>query len=163
MPYSALSDALPVDSNGRRFMGVSGRLFAGTTSVDNANEAIVHTLLVDANNDALVSATGLLVRGGAATASDASDGTDDELITGAAAGLRLMGFSVKETSGSATSAFFLRNGISNAGALTYTVTLAANESRGEWFGPDGIASASGIWLERTSGNTTAVVFWKVAS
>lgn len=100
----------------------------------------------------------------AATAVDAGDeASTDEAIAGAAANTRLVGFSARETTGTAGSVFNIRHGTSNAGALLVTVSLGVNESAREWYGPDGLAAASGIWLERVSGTTSAVVYYKVAS
>lgn len=100
----------------------------------------------------------------AATATDAGDesGTD-EAIAAAAAGTRLVGFSARETTGAAGAVFNIRHGTSNAGALLVTVSLGPNESTREWYGPDGIAAASGVWLERVSGQTSFVGYAKVAS
>lgn len=115
-------------------------------------------LATDANAVSTVG-TGIMV---AATATDAGAGTDDEAITGAAAGLRLMGFSAEETA-AGTATVILHNGTGTGDAVTYTFSLAAGESRGEWFGPDGIASAAGIYLERVTGTTRVVVFHKAVA
>lgn len=157
--YPALSKPLPVDSNGRRFLGASGRLLFGFQSPDDVDESILGIVLVDLNGDPI------LVTGAASGAStfDAGPGTNDEAIVAPTTGLRLMGFSCYETTGSAGSAFLLREGTSNAGGARYAVTLGPNESRGEWFGPDGIASPGGIWLERTTGDTQMLVHYKVVS
>jgi hypothetical protein len=100
---------------------------------------------------------------GAATAVDAGDeAATDEAIAAAAAGTRLVGFSARETTGGAGSVFNIRHGTSNAGALLVTVSLGVSESAREWYGPDGIAAASGLWLERVSGQTSFVGYYKVA-
>lgn len=99
----------------------------------------------------------------AATALDAGDeAATDEAIAAAAAGTRLVGFSARETTGTAGSVFNIRHGTSNAGTVLVTVSLGVNESSRAWFGPDGIAAASGIWLERVSGQTSFVGYYKVA-
>lgn len=154
---------LPSDPLGYRFSGVAD-LKAGGVQQGSSEYATADVRLMAADGQTpLTSFPVSLTAGAGAEAVDRGDGTDDEQAVASAAGLRLLGFACKETTGSAGSAFNLRNGTSNAGALLYTVTLGANESRGEWFGPDGIAAASGIWLERTDGNTTVVVFWKVVA
>lgn len=100
----------------------------------------------------------------AATAVDAgAEATTDEAIAAAAAGTRLIGFSARETTGSAVAVFNLRHGTSNAGALLVSVSLGKSESAREWYGPDGLAAASGIWLERVSGTTSVVGYYKVVA
>lgn len=158
----SISSNLPSDPLGYRFAGVAGKMQGGTQqgSTDYST-ADVRLMSSDGQTPLLyvpVSGAGIHV---AATAVDSSNGIDDELVVGAQAGLRLLGFSSQEATAAAGAAFYLRNGTSNAGALLYAVTLGANESRGEWFGPDGIAAASGIWLERTDGNVLVVTYYKV--
>jgi hypothetical protein len=65
----------------------------------------------------------------------------------------LMGYSVKESTNTAgaTAAMRLRAG-TVTGAILATVTLAQNESTGDWFGPSGIAAAGGVYLELLSGS-----------
>lgn len=62
----------------------------------------------------------------------------------------LLGFSAKETTGSAPAAFRLRGG-GVAGTVLSTVTLAGGESVRDWFGPSGIAAAGGVYFELVSG------------
>lgn len=100
----------------------------------------------------------------AASSVDAGDeATTDESIAGPSAGLRLIGFSSRETIGSGGAVFNLRHGTSNAGALLVTVSLGPGESAREWYGPDGLAAASGIWLERVSGQCVVVGYSKVVA
>jgi len=97
--------------------------------------------------------------GTAATALfDAAD-TADQAITGAAGGLRLMGFTIRETAG-AVAAVTIRNGTGTGDAAITLTNLAASESVTVWYGPDGIASASGIFADRTTGTTELVVYYK---
>jgi hypothetical protein len=99
-----------------------------------------------------------------ATAVDAGDeATTDEAIIGAAANTRLIGFSARETTGTAAAVFNIRHGTSNAGTLLVSVSLGVSESTREWYGPDGIAAASGIWLERVSGQIQFIGYYKVAA
>jgi hypothetical protein len=98
----------------------------------------------------------------AATPVDAGDeAATDEAIAGAATGLRLIGFSARETTAAAVAVFNIRHGTSNAGAILVSVSLGPNESAREWYGPDGIAAASGIWLERVSGTIQVTGYSKV--
>jgi hypothetical protein len=100
----------------------------------------------------------------AATSFDAGSEADtDEGILGATAGARLMGFSAKEMTGSNPALLYLRNGTSNVAPTVVICSLSPNESVREWYGPDGIASASGIWLERSTGLISVVVYYKVVA
>jgi hypothetical protein len=74
-----------------------------------------------------------------------------------------MGFSVRETTGTAAAVLNLHHGTSNAGPILVTVSLGASESAREWYGPDGIAAASGIYLDRVSGTSQVSVYSKVVS
>jgi len=67
MTYSNLTVTLPADLTGaRRFAGVSGKLFTGTENPSNADEAMVHVILVDANNTPLVTRVDMDSGGGTA-------------------------------------------------------------------------------------------------
>jgi hypothetical protein len=143
------SGGLKVDGSGTA-LPVSGTFWQATQPVSGT---------VTANAGTNTSTAAL----GAATATDPGGTTTSLQVVGATTSLRLVGFSARETTGTAGSVFNVRHGTSNAGALLATVSLGANESAREWFGPDGIAAASGIWLERVSGSTTFVGYSKVAA
>jgi hypothetical protein len=97
-----------------------------------------------------------------ATAVDCGDkASTDEAIAAAGAGTRLIGFSARETTGTAGAVFNIRHGTSNAGTILVTVSLTSGESAREWYGVDGIAAASGVWLERVTGTTQVVGYAKV--
>jgi len=119
------------------------------------------TIVVNVDGSAVGSSgTGINV---AATAVDCgAEASTDEAIAAAAAGTRLMGFSCKETAGAVATISF-HNGTANGDPTIYVVNLNANESRGEWFGPDGIAAAGGIWLQRITGTTQVVGYFKVVA
>lgn len=70
---------------------------------------------------------------------------------------RLFGFSARESAG-ATAVFKLFDGTDATGTLLADVTLAANESVRDWFGDRGIAVATGIYLQRTSGACNVTIF-----
>jgi hypothetical protein len=73
---------------------------------------------------------------------------------------RLLGFSVRETTGSAGAQVRFRSGTTVSGSpLGAGVTLAANESVREWFAPHGILVPTAVFVERVSGSTEVVVFW----
>ncbi len=99
----------------------------------------------------------------AATSTDegAKSGTDEE-IAPAAAGTRYLGFSARETAGAAA-VFSIHNGTGNGDPILDSISLAANESRSEWYGESGIASAGGIWLQRISGSSQVSGRFKVVA
>lgn len=78
---------------------------------------------------------------------------DVDAAVAASAGLRLKGFSARESAGTAAAATFqIVNGATGAAAgKVFVVELTANESRSEWFGPEGIDCASGISIDWIAG------------
>jgi hypothetical protein len=45
------------------------------------------------------------------------------------------------------------------GTALIPVTLAANESRADWYGPGGIACAGGLSIDYLAGTPTVVLFY----
>ena len=84
-------------------------------------------------------------------------GTGDEVGIAGTAGMRLMGYSIKETAG-AVATLLLRHGATVAGDIVAAENFAAAGSETRWFGPQGIPVGSGIFIERLTG-TTAVTLW----
>lgn len=87
---------------------------------------------------------------------------DVDAAVAAATGLRLMGFASRESAGvAAVATFRLVHGATVAGGTTlYPVELSASESRGEWFGPDGIAVPDGISIDVIAGTVDVTLFTK---
>ena len=79
-------------------------------------------------------------------------GTGDEAGHAAAAGLRLMGYSVRETAG-AVATLNIEHGTANSSPVMAAINLAAAGSAVQWFGPQGLNCASGVWIERLTGTT----------
>jgi len=82
----------------------------------------------------------------------------DHATVAAATGLCLMGFSVRESSGTAAAQFALRNGTGTGDPLLVNVTLNANESDSRWFGPGGLAAAAGIFFDLIAGAVEVQVY-----
>ncbi len=77
----------------------------------------------------------------------------DEAGVAATAGLRLMGYSVREgAAGVAT--LNIEHGTANSSPILAAENLAANTSQLRWLGPQGLPCAGGIWIERLTGTTT---------
>jgi hypothetical protein len=79
-------------------------------------------------------------------------GTGDEAGLAAAAGLRLMGLSVRETAG-AVATLNVEHGTANSSPIMDAINLAAAGTVTHWFGPQGLPCAGGIWIERLTGTT----------
>jgi hypothetical protein len=84
-------------------------------------------------------------------------GTGDEAGIAAAAGLRLMGYSIKETAG-AVATLLLRHGDAATDTIMLAENFAAAGSVTRWFGPQGLPVQDGVFIERLTG-TTAVTLW----
>ena len=99
-------------------------------------------------------------------------GADDFLITDIAAGstdvqakaaedrLRFCGFSLRETTGSAPAVIKIYRGTSTAGALLFTISVAASESRSEGPWTSCLPSAAGVFITR-SGSAEIAIYTKV--
>jgi hypothetical protein len=95
----------------------------------------------------------------AATATAVASGTTDVAGVAAGTGLRLLGYSIHESASSAAVAtVIIRNGTSNAGGMLAAEEIAADGAVTRWFGPNGIAAAAGIWIDRVAGETELVIY-----
>jgi hypothetical protein len=91
-----------------------------------------------------------------------SASADVDAAVAAATGLRLMGFSCRESAGSAAVAAFniKHSATGGAGTQIVSVELAANGSLTQWFGPQGIdVATSGLSLERAAGTFDCTLFY----
>lgn len=70
----------------------------------------------------------------------------------------LMGWSVANESTTALAAFIIYNNTEVGGQAVHPVNLYDNESSREWFGPDGIWMAVGVWFQVTAGTISGSVF-----
>lgn len=98
---------------------------------------------------------------------DVNDGitADVDAAVAAVAGLRLMGFACRESAATAAAATFrIMHGATVAGGTVLVpVELAANESTRDWFGPEGIACASGLSIDVIAGTVDVELFYKVVA
>lgn len=76
----------------------------------------------------------------------------DEAGIAATAGLRLMGVSVRETA-AGVATLNIEHGTANSSPIMVAFNLAAAGSDMQWFGPQGLPCAGGIWIERLTGST----------
>lgn len=96
---------------------------------------------------------------------DVNDGitADIDAAVAAIAGLRLIGFACRESAATAAAATFriVHGATGAAGTVLVPIELAANESTREWFGPEGIACASGLSIDHIAGTMDVELFYKV--
>ena len=85
----------------------------------------------------------------------ATAATTDEQGIAAAAGLRLMGYTIRETA-AAVATVNLCHGTSNA-TIIAGENLAASSSVTRWFGPQGLPVDAGVYIERLTGGSTQVI------
>lgn len=109
-------------------------------------------MLVDSDGDAEPSNTPPAAVTNTAVNSGNSITGDQNAAIAAVAGLRLYGFSVMEDAG-ATASFRIMHGATvGAGVQVEPVSLTANESTSDYWGPEGIAVASGVSIDWVSGS-----------
>lgn len=89
-------------------------------------------------------------------------GTGDEAGKAAAHGLRLMGYSVRESAAGAATVN-IEHGTANSSPVMAAETLAASTGAVRWFGPQGLPCADGIWIERVAGNTAVFLITMIDS
>src|SRR5688500_9488238 len=100
----------------------------------------------------------------AATASDEGDeAVTDEAIAAPAADLRLMGLSARETTENSRAIFSIHRGTATTDPVLVTVSLGAGESTREWYGPEGLEAAAGIYLQRVSGAVQVIGYYKTVT
>ena len=81
-----------------------------------------------------------------------------------APGLRLIGFSCRESAASpAAATFIIIHGSVAAGTALVPVELTLDESRVDWYGPDGLDVANGISIDWVAGTFDLHLFYKTLS
>lgn len=88
---------------------------------------------------------------------------DVDAAVAGVAGLRLVGFSARESAATAAAATFIivHGATGAAGTAVAPVELALNTSTSAWFGPDGIACPNGISVDWIVGTVDIHLFFKV--
>lgn len=131
------------DDTGHQHVKVDGSLPAGTAIVGS------------------VGGLGIMVAATAVVSAAAT--TDADALVAAATGLRLIGFSIVETAGAAATLKIIHGATGAGGTELVGVNLAASESTSDWFGPEGIAAASGLSIDRITGTTRVVLYYKTVA
>ena len=86
---------------------------------------------------------------------------DVDAAVAAAAGLRLMGWSARESDGTPAAASFniVHGATGDGGDQIIPVELAANGIAHQWYGPQGIAVANGISTNHVAGTYDLTLFY----
>lgn len=90
---------------------------------------------------------------------------DVDAAVAAAAGLRLMGFNVRESKSSAAvcTGRVIHGATGATAAPLHTFELAADTEKTYWFGPQGIACASGLSVDHIAGEFDIILYYMVAA
>jgi hypothetical protein len=90
---------------------------------------------------------------------------DSNATVAAAIGLRLIGYSIKETAGvpAATTGRIMHGATVAGGTSVINFNLALSTSDTKWFGPDGIACPNGISVDWLTGQFDITLFYKIVS
>lgn len=90
---------------------------------------------------------------------------DINAMVAATPGLRLMGWSSKETAGvPAAATYAIKHGATVAGGTDVAyVNHALSTSNNQWYGPDGIACPNGISIDWLTGQVDLAIFYKVVT
>jgi len=86
-----------------------------------------------------------------------TDGAGNGVRASTSAG-RLLGYAVRETSGSAAALIRLHDGPDTGGDVIMSISLAAGESARDWFGPGGIGVSYGLAVEVVAGAVIGTAF-----
>lgn len=83
----------------------------------------------------------------------------------AATGLRLMGYSAKESAAApaAATGVIVIGATGAGGTPVVNLNFAASESETVWFGPDGIDAAAGISIDWLTGRFDCQIFYKIVT
>jgi hypothetical protein len=85
----------------------------------------------------------------------ATAATTDEQGIAAAAGLRLLGYFIRETAAAAATVN-LCHGTANT-TIMAAENLASSSTVSKWFGPQGLDASAGVYIERLTGGSTQVI------
>lgn len=90
----------------------------------------------------------------------AANNADQSLFVAAARGLRLMGWSCRESAGTpAAFSFRIFNGSSSSGTTLANLGGAASANDNQWLGPNGINADNGLSIKHGAGVYDVTVYW----
>jgi hypothetical protein len=70
----------------------------------------------------------------------------------------LLGYSIYESTGSASATLLIYSGTDTKGTLAIPITLGASQSTEDWFGPQGLHMPAGIFPTVTAGTVKGSLF-----
>lgn len=74
-------------------------------------------------------------------------------------GVRLMGWTAAETSGSAACTINIYDGADTSGSIVLPVKLASGQSSTDWYGPNGIVFRNGVTVSMGAGASEGSIFY----
>lgn len=77
-------------------------------------------------------------------------------------GVRLMGWTAAETSGSAGCTINIYDGADTSGGVVIPIKLASGQSSTDWYGPNGTLFRNGVYVDLASGQATGSIFFNKA-
>jgi zona occludens toxin (predicted ATPase) len=133
---------------------VGGKDSGGNTEVISTTDGALHVRDVGANSG---------VNAAASVNVNAGVIADVDAAVAAATGLRLVGYSCRESAATAAAAtFVIVNGATAAGGTGIAVVeLAANASETVYFGDAGIDASNGLSIDHIAGTVDVNLFYKV--
>jgi hypothetical protein len=120
------------------------------TWYEKEQPSVAVTQQITAVANTTIDGAGIMVAG-----TPAAEVAADAIAVAAAAGLRYLGFSAKETAGAPATAVIRHGNI--GGPIIDHINLAAGETAREWYGPDGIATPNNIFFDLLTGAMTVTV------
>ncbi len=115
--------------------------------------------LAQLRTDLAESVGGVLLRGARVVQIGTAAGATARPTTAAGA---LVGFSLRETTGTTDATVILRDGADSAAPLVAVVQLAPGESVRDWFGPGGLGVSEGIYVHVSAGTIEGAVYLRGA-
>lgn len=139
-----------------------GSIAAGTNNIGDVDVLSLPPIPAGTNNIGGITGTGVMV---AASINNRAGVVADVLLAVAAqAGLRLVGFSCRESAATAAAATFrILHGDLATSPEIVPVELKADESRADWFGDSGISCPNGITIDWIAGTVDINLFFKVVA
>jgi hypothetical protein len=92
---------------------------------------------------------------------NAATAADVDVAVAASSGLRLMGYSIRESAGSEAVATcrIMRGATAAGGTVLVNIELAASTSETVWFGPHGLEAETGLSIDRIAGTFDITLYY----
>lgn len=147
---------------------ITGKLSTDRTRVqeiyvNSSGEVLVASAALPAGTNNIGGITGTGIHVAASVDVNSAIVADVDAAVAAVAGLRLVGFSCRESAAvAAVATFIIVHGATGAtGTAIVPVELSLNGSNFGWFGPEGIAVPNGISIDWIVGQVDVHLFYKI--